>query len=131
MTRDTLLDGSDVLDALVNEVGSWEGVSVAEHRFGGVEFVVGRREIGHVHPVSRGRSFADLPFTRKVRDELVAAGLARPHHVLPDSGWVTVPIRTEDELRLAVKLFRLNVDRSWTGSTVRDAFARSGMNRSA
>ena len=31
------------------EVGSWEGVSVHPHRFGGVEFRLGRRELGHLH----------------------------------------------------------------------------------
>ena len=41
----------------------------------------GRRELGHLH-----RTFADLPFPRRVRDELVAGGRARPHHVLPESG---------------------------------------------
>src|SRR5438105_4583160 len=82
----------DAIEAVRNAVGSWEGVTAHEHRFGGIEFRVGRRELGHLH-----RSFADLPFPRRVRDDLIAAGRARPHHVLPDSGWVTVPMRTAAE----------------------------------
>ncbi|HWD09450.1 MAG TPA: luciferase family protein, partial [Actinomycetota bacterium] len=39
------------------EVGSWPGVSVEPHRFGGWEYKVGRREMGHVH----GDRLADLP----------------------------------------------------------------------
>jgi Luciferase len=56
-------------------VGSWPDVDVGAHRFGGVEFRLGRRELGHLH----GDSHADIGFPRKVRDELVAAGRALPH----------------------------------------------------
>jgi hypothetical protein len=94
-------------EAVIREVSSWGGVSVHEHRFGGVEFRVGRRELGHLHA-----TFADLPFTRHVRDELIAAGQARPHHVLPDSGWVTVPMRTPAEVARVIELFRLNCQRA-------------------
>ena len=34
---------------VIHEVSSWEGVSVCEHRRGGVEFRLGRRELGHLH----------------------------------------------------------------------------------
>lgn len=105
------MSGTAVVNALVEEVGSWEGVQTGEHRFGGVEFRVGRREIGHVHAGEPGRSFADLPFPRAVRDELIAAGRARVHHALPDSGWLTVPIRTADDLRSAIDIFRKNYER--------------------
>src|SRR5580700_4993812 len=91
------------IEAVRDAVGSWEGVTVHEHRFGGIEFRIGRRELGHLHP-----SFADLPFPRRVRDELVAAGRARPHHVLPDSGWVTVPMRTASEVAGVIELLRQN-----------------------
>jgi len=87
------------------EVASWDGVSVEPHRFGGIEFRLGRRELGHLH----GESFADLPFTRALRDELVAAGRARRHHVLPDSGWVTRPLDDADEV---IALFRLSYERA-------------------
>lgn len=89
------------------EVTSWEGVTTHEHRFGGIEFRLGRRQLGHLHG-----SIADLPFPRRVRDELVAAGRARPHHVLPDSGWVTAPMRTASEIAGVVQLFRRNYERA-------------------
>jgi len=94
-------------EAVIRVVSSWEGVSVHEHRFGGVEFRVGRRELGHLHP-----TFADLPFPRKIRDELIAARRASPHHVLPNSGWVTVPMRTAAEASDVIELFRQNYGRS-------------------
>ncbi len=81
-------------------------MSEAPHRFGGVEFSLGRREIGHLH----GDRLLDVPFPRKVRDELVAAGRAAPHHVLPQSGWVSFRIRSPADVEAAIALLRLSYD---------------------
>jgi hypothetical protein len=94
-------------EAVIREVSSWEGVTVHDHRFGGVEFRVGRRELGHLHG-----TIADLPFPRSIRDELIASGRAKPHHVLPESGWVTVPMRTTAEASGVIELFRQNYERA-------------------
>ncbi|MBI3492337.1 MAG: DUF5519 family protein [Acidobacteria bacterium] len=34
------------MSAIEREIASWPGVSVGPHRFGGIEFRVGRRELG-------------------------------------------------------------------------------------
>jgi hypothetical protein len=99
--------GDDAIEAVRSAVASWDQVTTHEHRFGGLEFRVGRRELGHLH-----RTIADLPFPRSVRDELIAAGRARPHHVLPESGWVTVPMRTAPEVAEVIELFRRNYERA-------------------
>jgi hypothetical protein len=99
------------------EVGSWEGVTVHPHRFGGVEFRLGKRELGHLH----GDQLADLPFRRVVRDMLVETGRAKPHHVLPDSGWVTRPIESDDDVDEVVELFRLSYERARVAEAVRAA----------
>ncbi len=91
-----------------SEVARWPGVTVAPHRFGGLEFLLGRRELGHLH----GDRLADLPFPRRVRDELVREGRAQAHHILPDSGWVSFPIRGEEDIQGALDLFRLAYDRA-------------------
>jgi hypothetical protein len=72
-------------DRIAAEVSSWDGVTVHPHRFGGVEFRLGRRVFGHVHR----NGLVDLPFPVRVRERLVAEGAAEPHHILPDSGWVS------------------------------------------
>jgi Family of unknown function (DUF5519) len=90
------------------EVGGWPGVEVGPHRFGGVEFRFGRRELGHLH----GDRFADLPVGRKTKDELIDSGRARPHHVLPDSGWVTVPMQSAEGERTVVELLRVAYERA-------------------
>jgi hypothetical protein len=95
-------------ERIAEAVLSWPEVERAPHRFGGVELRVGKRELGHVH----GDRLVDLPFPRKVRDELVAAGRARPHHVLPESGWVSFWIESPADVERAIALFRLSYERA-------------------
>lgn len=93
-------------DYIRHEVGGWPGVSAHPHRFGGTEYRLGRREIGHVH----GERLVDIPFPKRVRDELVASGEAAAHHVLPESGWVSVQLREEGDAERAVRLLRRSFD---------------------
>jgi len=89
--------------ALVEQVSAWPGVSTRDHRFGGVEFLLGAREIGHVHDFG----IVDIPFTVKVRNALIRSGRAERHHWLPNSGWTTV--RAEERgMDNALKLLRLS-----------------------
>ena len=107
------LSGSVAVDALVGEVGNWEGVEVMpEPRFGGPMFQLGRRQLGHLHDAGERGAFADIPLPRALRDELIAAGRARPHSAMPNSGWLTVPVRTAADLGGAVEVFRLAYERA-------------------
>jgi hypothetical protein len=85
----------------------WPGTQALPHRFGGTEFRLGeRREIGHIH----GDHLVDIPFPKRVRDEVVAAGRARPHHVLPDTGWVSFYLLQPADIEQAVQLLRQSYD---------------------
>ena len=78
----------------------WKGVEERPHRFGGLEYRLGNREIGHVH----GDQLVDFPFPKRIRDEIVAAGQAQPHHILPQTGWVSFYIRGEQDVSQAINL---------------------------
>jgi hypothetical protein len=93
---------------IAGEVSSWEGVTTHPHRFGGVEFRLGKRELGHLH----GDRLADIPFPKRVRDELIAADRARAHHVLPESGWISRWIERDEDAEDVVELFRLSYERA-------------------
>ena len=113
-------------ERIVGEVTSWPGITTDSGEFGetvaelvdGVTKLVAAsddlaswrvegRAIGHVH----GSHMADIPFPRRVRDELVAAGRTGPHHVHPDSGWTTKYIRDDADADEVVELLRINYDR--------------------
>ena len=84
------------------EVTSWAGVASQPHRFGGVEYLIGKREIGHIH----GDHLVDIPFPKKVRDVIVATGRAQPHHILPETGWVSFYLQQETDVEHVIDLLR-------------------------
>ena len=79
----------------------WLGVTAHPHRFGGTEYRLGEREIGHIH----GDFLVDIPFPTKVRNALVVAGRAEPHHILPESGWISFYLREPGDVEKAITLF--------------------------
>ena len=96
-----------IREKIEGEVGGWSGVETRTHRFGGVEFRVNGHEIGHLH----GERLADLPFPVRMREELVGAGEAQVHHVLPQTGWVSYRIHQPEDVEGALELFRKNYAR--------------------
>ena len=46
-----------------------------------------------------------------IRNELVTSGRVTPHHVLPESGWVSYYIdKGEDDIQAITELFRLRYE---------------------
>jgi hypothetical protein len=92
------------LKTLEKAISKWPNVSTHQHRFGGREFRFGSAEIGHVHT----DGIVDIPFQRLVRDALLAHGLAEEHRWVPNSGWTTFHVRSDEDLKHAQWLMRLS-----------------------
>ena len=98
---------SIILEKIKKELLSWPGVTAEQHKFGGIEFRLNKREMGHIH----GNRLVDLPFPMKTRDNLVNSGRAFPHHVMPQSGWVSYWIeKGEEDVEAIIGLFRLRYE---------------------
>lgn len=89
------------------ELLSWPGVTVHNHRFGGLEFRVNGREMGHMH----GDELADMPFPKDVGKTLISQGKVSPHHFLPESGWISFYINGAADIPKLIELFRIQYDR--------------------
>ena len=74
-------------EALEHEIPSWANVSV-----------------GHIHP----GVVVDIPFPRSIRDALLADGLAEEHRWVPNSGWITFRISSEQDFKHGLWLMRLS-----------------------
>ena len=105
----------DIRESIEREVGSWDGVTTHPHRFGGVEFRLGKRELGHLH-----ETWADLPFTSRIRDMLIETGRAESHK-LGVRGWVSREFGDE-----VVELFRLSYERARVAQNVRGSRGQLG-----
>jgi Family of unknown function (DUF5519) len=92
------------LKRVEDAVSAWSRISVHPHRFGGREFLFGSAEVGHVHT----GGVVDIPFPRSIHDALLSEGLAEEHRWVPNSGWITFRIRTEQDIDHALWLMRLS-----------------------
>jgi hypothetical protein len=91
---------------LIEELLTWAGVTMHPHRFGGLEFQLKGKEIGHIH----GNRLFDLLLPKSDRDRWIEEGKARPHHMYPDSGWVSVYLNTEQDVAHAIEIARSKYD---------------------
>jgi hypothetical protein len=82
----------------------WPHIDTGEHRFGGTEFRVGAREIGHIH----AWGMLDISYLRKLRDVLIEEDHTGVHHLLTESGWTTYYIQSADDFDHARWLLRLS-----------------------
>jgi hypothetical protein len=112
----------ELLAEIEREVLSWPGVTTGDTGRGGLQFSFGRVELGHLH----GSSFADLPFPKKVRDELIARGRASVHPPLPDSGWVRRRMDGPEDAEAVIELFRMNYERAKARAERRAAAGSEG-----
>jgi len=87
---------------ILEALSKWPKLESSPHRFGGIEYRVYGAEIGHTH----GDHQADVRFNREIRDRLVLEDRAEKHPILPDTGWVSLPIREEEDIDRAIALFR-------------------------
>lgn len=86
------------------EVSTWRDVNIGNHRYGGIEFTVRTRELGHMHE----NGTLDIPFGKPLKAQLVAERKATPHYIYPDSGWVTYQVQSWPHIYRAVWLLKLS-----------------------
>lgn len=94
--------------SIAHTVSQWPGVTTDDNGRMGVEFRVGKVELGHIH----GHHIVHMPMPKRTRDELVNAGHAMPHPVMPHSGWIQILIAAPEDTDNALELFRQNYERA-------------------
>lgn len=84
-------------------VREWPEMRVGIHRLGGIGFFFRGKEVSHIH----GNGLLDCFVGRANRERLVASGDGLPHHVFPNSGWLSFWIRGEGDVEAALELIRI------------------------
>lgn len=92
------------LETIVSRVANWPGVDTVPHRFGGTEFRLSTRELGHLHEAG----VLDVPLSPALRDQVLTDGLADRHHEDPTSPWVSYWVRSPADVGGAIRLARLS-----------------------
>lgn len=99
-----------VAERIVSEALGWPGVYLAKGHFGSVAVRVGQHELGHLH----NDVVADLPIPPELLDQVVKDRMAPEHQWRHESGWVTVPLETEEEVQQTLALLRVNYEHRQT-----------------
>jgi hypothetical protein len=119
---------SKIIESIQKEISTWPYVIAEPHRFAGIEFRFNKREMGHIH----GERVADIPFPMAIRNELINSGRVKPHHVLPQSGWVSYYFdKGEDDISAVIELFRLRYQQLKPRSKPKQEESSSGSNLTA
>jgi hypothetical protein len=93
------------IDDIEAEVLNWPGVGKSMHKYGGLQFNLGERELGHIH----SNGLLDIRFSRKIKQQLLAEGRATEHHTFKKSGWISFYIRNAHDAVYAQELLRMAV----------------------
>ncbi len=96
-------------EQITEEVTSWPGVTAAPGARGAFSFILGRRELGHLH----GDHVLHLGFPKAVWHELYEQGRIDYHPVFPGKpGFAARRIESADDVRDVIALLRINYDRA-------------------
>jgi luciferase-like monooxygenase len=70
------------------------------HRYGGIEFQYGKKEIAHMH----SNGLLDIYFPKQVSAILINKGFCEKHHVYPKSGWTSSYIKADSDIAMYFQL---------------------------
>src|SRR5262249_12313372 len=109
-TQHVVPEDASASEQIVAEVGAWPGVEVDTGELGEVAFVVGRREIGHVH----GDHAAHSSSPRRTGADPPADGRIEPPPVSPTLAQAPAArrIASDADVRDVIELFRINYERA-------------------
>jgi len=100
ITKPIILDWMDEIEA---EVLQWENTTAKIHKYGGLQFDCGRKEIGHIH----SNGLLDMLLNRSVKQTLMADGRIEDHHSFKNTGWISFYIRNPEDKKYAIQLLKL------------------------
>lgn len=94
----------DTFDSIEEEIRSWKDTTVTLHKYGGLQFNVHKKEIGHLH----SNGLLDLLYSRKIKKMLIEEGRVSDHHIFKKSGWISFYIVSPEDKDYAIKLLMLS-----------------------
>jgi hypothetical protein len=85
------------IQQLINNVKEWPEIETHAYIYGGTEFRLFNKSIGHVH----SNGMLDLPFVKHLRKVLLEKNLVQIHHVHSTINWVSYLIENPEKTKEA------------------------------
>ncbi|MDB5087526.1 MAG: hypothetical protein JWR09_1520 [Mucilaginibacter sp.] len=105
-----------LITKVAKTVKTWNGVTKGIHRMGAKEFLIQKKEFGHIH----WNGDLDILFGKPLTVELVKLNLVQRHKFVPEIA-ITYPLTGPDSIFLAITLLRfsylLQLKKSVTGDS--------------
>jgi hypothetical protein len=93
-----------LMSEIIKEIKTWEGISIHTHRYGGIEFRIKNKEIGHLH----GGGLLDILFDKDTKDELFKNKQISEHHVFKNTGWGSFYICENSDFQEIIHLLKIS-----------------------
>lgn len=87
-------------------VKSHNAISTKYHKYGGIQFNIANREIGHMH----GDGLVDIYLNKGLQKMFVEQGIVEEHHVLKGTGWVSFKISRNPNLKDLKKVTEIAIE---------------------
>ena len=91
------------MEGLELQALSLPGLRLKVHKLGGTEFVRNGRELGHLH----GNGLLDVAVGPLTAQSLLAASRVQPHHVFPNSKWVSFQLESQSDVAFGIELLTI------------------------
>jgi hypothetical protein len=99
---------NDWLDQIEAELLLIPDIKLSLHRYGGIQFNYGTKELGHLH----SNGLLDIPVSKAVKSVYLSERIAQNHHVMPQSGWISFYIKSKEDQQQAVVLLKEAYERA-------------------
>ena len=99
---------TDAMDKIQEELNKDTNITISIHKYGGIQFNYKNKELGHIH----GNGMVDVLLNKKMKSELIAKKWVQEHHTFKDSGWVTLFLKSDNDIEIAVKVLKMSLSKS-------------------
>jgi hypothetical protein len=99
---------NDWLDQIEAEMLLIPDIKLSLHKYGGIQFNYGSKELGHLH----SNGLLDIPASKTMKRTYLSKGIAQNHHVMPLSGWISFYISSKEDQKQAVDLLKEAYERA-------------------
>lgn len=119
LTKPQVLDWIDEIEASVLR---WEGANTTTHEYGGIQFNIRHKEIGHIH----SNGLVDVLLSKTLKSQLLSECRITNHHTFQQSGWVSFYLRTSEDKAYAIRLLKLAADKVVLNKRLNTATLKAG-----
>lgn len=118
------------MDDIDEALSGWPGITASFHKYGGIQYNLGKRELGHIH----GNGITDIQLSKSTAEQLIQKGMAAEHHTIKNAGWVSIYLNHGSNTESAIIVFGLAYEQMLkknpaTGFTIPDAGAIDSLNK--